>query len=184
MLKNRNRISTAAFVAFWGIFLVAQGGCKNSTDPDEFLANIIASNDCGVALDIFVDSAFQFSLEHQEDKAIENVSQGTHELLAKKKIDAAVVFSDLMDVSQSGNYNWIIESPADIKIENAYGELLSVYADGSLLGEIEDQANQVIQNVPFGVHKFDAVRKSDSVLVKSIEIDIQENKEYIWTISK
>jgi hypothetical protein len=175
---------STAIAALMGILLLAQGGCKGSTGPDDFLANIIASNDCGVALDIFFDNALQFSLENQESKAIEEVSQGIHELMAKKKTDGAVVFSDIIDVSQSGDYNWIIESPADVKIANAYGELLTVYADGSVLGDIEDQTSQVIQNVPFGVHKFDAVRKSDNILIKSIEIDIQENKEYIWTISQ
>ncbi len=172
-----------AIAVLLGILVSTQAGCKNSTGPDDFLANIIASNDCGIAVDVFLDNTLQFSLENQKSDAIENVSQGIHELLAKKKSDGAEIFSDTIDISRSGNYNWIIESPADVRLVNSYGELLSVYADGSLLGDLEDQTSQVIQNIPYGKHRFDAVRKSDNTLVKSIEIDIQENKEYTWTIT-
>ncbi len=182
MTIKQNKMYGSAVAVFLGILLAVQAGCNNSTGPDDFLANIIASNDCGIAVDIFLDNELQFSLENQESKAIEKVSQGIHVLLAKKKSDGIEVFSDMIDVSRSGNYNWIIESPADVKLVNSYGDLLSVYADGSLLGDLEDQTSQVIQNIPYGKHRFDAVRKSDNTLVKSTEIDIQENKEYTWTI--
>lgn len=67
-----------------GIFLLASSGCKNTTTPDE-KPRITVRNNSGIAVDIYMDGAYQFYLEYKEYYYIENVAAGTHTLEAKKR---------------------------------------------------------------------------------------------------
>lgn len=184
--RKHEKTPRAGIVLWLSIFLLAPLGCKNATGPDEGIttARMIVNNDCGVAVDIFMDKIFQFSVEYQESQTIQNISVGEHEFEAKKK-DTEIVLSNVtVDLFEPRDYVLTIESEASLHITNSYGESLNIYGDGELLSDINSPSTLIIENVLYGVHLFEAKKVGDGTTVASISIDFSENKAYFWTISQ
>jgi hypothetical protein len=182
-IKNGAKILTAGIVIFLGIFLCASTGCKSPEDPDaEISANIFVSNECGLAIDVYMDGVYQFPLEFLYYEVIANVSGGVYEIVAKKKGTEEVIATAMINVTASVEIWVSILYSASLKIANEYGETLNIYTNGSLQGELEDKESQVFDNVPYGEHVLEASTTSDNTLVASITINVVEEKEYTWTI--
>lgn len=174
-------------VIFWlSIFLLAPLSCKNTTGPDDKIteAKITVSNECGVAVDIYMDKNFQFSVEYLESKTIRNVTLGEHEFEAKREGTETLLSYLTVELLEPSEYVLTIQSEASFHITNEYGESLNIYGDGDLLSDISSPATLIIENVLYGVHLFEATKVSDGTAVASISIDFAENKAYFWTINK
>ena len=188
MIETRKlkKMSYAGMIFWLGIFMLALICCKNPTSPDQepTHATITVGNVCGAALDIFMNGTFQFSVEHQESKVIQDLSLGTYELVAKRKDTETQISSQTFEITQLSDYIWTIQSSAVITIKNEYGQTLRIYADGSYQDDLPDQGTMIFQYVPFGEHLLEAVRPSDDVKVASLTVDVDENIEYFWTISR
>jgi len=166
-----------------GIFLFASSGCKNTTTPDE-KPRITVRNNCGIAVDIYMEGVFQFYLEQKEYLYIENVTPGKHTLEAKKKGTATLLKSVSVETSATSNYTWTIGSTASVTIINHYGETLSVYGDGAYQTDLADQESNLVNNVPYGEHLFEAKRPSQSEVLASTRIEVLGDNGYTWTITK
>jgi len=183
-IKRKTRQAMGAAVCL-GILLSALSGCKNSTTPDEpEKARIIVRNNCGIAVDIYMDGVYQFFLENKEYYYIENLTLGTHALQAKIKGTDRVLKSISADISEKRDYTWTISSVADVTITNKYGETISLYADGNYYDDLDDQVVVSLSNVDYGTHHFEAKRPNQSEVLAETTIDIFEDKEYTWTITK
>ena len=185
-LKKRKKIPHAGIIFWLSFFLFTLISCKNPTSPDDgsTTARMTVSNDCGVAVDIFMDKTFQFSVEYQESEIIQNISVGQHEFEAKNK-DTEIVLSNVtVDLFEPRDYVLTIIGEASFHVSNEYGESLNVYGDGDLLSDIGSPGTLVIENVLYGVHLFEAKKVSDGTAVASISVDFAENPAYFWTINK
>lgn len=174
-------------VIFWlSIFLLAPICCKTTTGPDDgkTTATIMVSNECGVAVDIYMDQNFQFSVEYEQSNTIQNISLGEHEFEAKNKVTEIVLSILTVELLEPSEYVWTIQSEASLHITNEYGESLNIYGDGDLLSDIGSPATLIIENVLYGEHLFEAKKVSDGTTVASISIDFAENKAYFWTINQ
>ena len=171
-----------SIVVFMGFFVFSTTNCKSPESPEDINATITVSNECGVAIDVYMDGVYKFSLEFLIYEVIENVSGGTYEIVAKKKDTDEIQSSNTVYVTASGDYWVSILSSASINIINNYGEALNIYTNGSLQGELGDQENQVFTNVPYGEHVLEASKASDNSLVARTTINVVEQKEYTWTI--
>lgn len=180
------KILTIGIITLLGIFLFVSVNCKNPTSPDDGTsqATVIVINDCGIALDIYMDGNFQFSVEYSNTNTIRNVSLGLHEFVAKNKGTELVIMSISVEIQKSIDFEWTIESSASLTISNEYGETLSIYGDGSLLDDMDSPGILIVQNILLGEHLLEAKRPSDGTIVASITFDFAENKEYFWTITK
>ena len=185
MGQLRKQIAGAALgtAVCLGFFLLGSSGCKNTTTPDE-KPRITVRNDCGIAVDIYMDGVYQFNLESKEYYYIENVAAGKHTLEAKKKGTATLLKSISVETSATSNYTWTIGSTASVTIINHYGEKLSVYGDGAYQTDLEDQESDLVNNVPYGEHLFEAKRPSQSEVVASTRIEVLGDNGYTWTITK
>jgi hypothetical protein len=182
-LKNKGKRRAFEIIVLFGIFLLALNGCKNPDGPDaDIKANVFVSNECGIAVDVFMDGSFQFSLEYLTYQVIQNVSQGVYNIEAKKKDTEDLVTSDTLNVTVSGDYWVTILSTASLNVINEYGQTLNIYTDGDYQGELDDQESQVFTNVPYGEHILEAAKKADNTLVETFTLEVIENKEYVWTI--
>ena len=162
--------------------VLVSNSCKSPSEPD-ILANIIAQNLCGTAVDIFLDGVYQFYVEFAADETIYNVPVGTYSLQAKKKGEELLVYSDTVEVTQSLNYVVVIEGPSHIVVQNLYGESLYIYMNSILVGTVSNNDGAVIPNVTFGTHELAAVRTSDNILVESLTLNVEDVAEYFWIIS-
>ncbi len=180
------KISCAGILLWMSIFLLSPISCKNATGPEEgsTTARMTVNNDCGVAVDIFMDKNFQFSVEYQESKTIQNISVGEHEFDAKKKGTEIVLSNVTVNLLEPREYVLTIISEASFHVTNEYGESLNIYGDGELLSEIDSSATLIIENVLYGEHLFEAKKVSDGTTAASITVDFAENKPYFWTIKK
>jgi len=183
---TRNTIKTAratiVILSLLGFLLCASTDCKSP--EEESLASIDVSNECGVAIDVFMDGVFQFALDYLDYDTIENVTLGMHNFIAKKKDTEFVVVSEAFDIYTGGELLWTIKSPATIKVTNAYGQTVSIYANAEYQLDLEDQESTTFEDVLYGEYQFDALRTIDNGLVDSKYINVVENKEYVWLISK
>lgn len=184
--KNQKKRMYAGFIIGLGIIILASISCKNPHGPDDETsqANIIVINDCGVALDIYMNGSFQFSVEYKDRSTIRNLSLGSYEFEAKKKGTEIEIMSLTVELLAAIDYEWTIQSSANLHISNEYGETLSIFGDGNLLSDVDSPGILVIQNILLGERLLEAKRPSDSAVVASTTIDISENKNYFWTISK
>jgi hypothetical protein len=182
--KQIKRQSLAAAVCL-GVFLLASSGCKNTTTPDgNEKPTITVRNDCGLAVDIYMDGVYQFFLENKEYYYIENVTPGTHQLEAKNKGTETLLKSVSAEISATSNYTWTIKSAAGVTITNSYGETLSLYGDGTYQTDIEDRSSNAILNIPYGEHLFEAKRPNESQVLASTRIEVLGDNGYTWTITK
>ena len=107
-LVKKHKLIHCAGILFWiSIFLLAPISCKNTTGPDSenTVINITVSNECGVAVDIYMDNNIQFSVEYQESRTIQNVSLGDHEFLAKKKGTQTVLSSLSVELTEITDFS-------------------------------------------------------------------------------
>jgi len=181
--RSRRRVLGAVFAL--GIILLGLSGCKNSTTPDgNQKARIVIRNDIGLAVDIYLDGAFQFFLEQKEYYYIENVNPKVYFLEAKKRGTQLVLQTAKIEVTENRDYTWTIASSAVVTITNHYGETLSLYGDGTFQTDITDQTSASIQAIPYGEHLFEAKRPNETEVLASTRIEILSDKVYTWTISK
>jgi len=180
--KNKTARTMIVILSLLGFFLFASTTCK-SPEEESSLASIDVSNECGVAIDIFMDGVFQFALEYLAVNTIENVNLGVHDFVAKKMGSDFVVVSENFDIYSGGELVWTIKSPATLKVTNAYGQTVSIYANAEYQRDLEDQESITFEDVLYGEYQFDAIRTSDSLLVDSKYINVVENQEYVWLIS-
>lgn len=181
-LKNKRKLWAPGIIVLLGIFMCSMISCKSPESADDIKAQIFVSNECGLEIDVYLDGIYQFSLEFLYYEAIKNVSGGVYEIVTKKKGTEEVLSTNTVDVNANGDYWVTILSAASIKIINEYGEILNIYTNGSLQGELDDEESQVFTNVPYGEHVLEASKTSDNTLVASVTINVVEEKEYTWTI--
>jgi len=182
-LKNKKKLWAPGIIVLLGIFMCSMISCKSPEDPALVIsANIFVSDECGLALDVYMNGDYQFSLEYLYYDVIKNVSSGVHEIVAKKKDAEEVIVTEIVNVTASGEI-WVwIKYSASLKIVNEYGETLNIYTNGSLQGELEDKESQIFDNVPYGEHVLEVSKTSDNTFVASVTINVLEEKEYTWTI--
>ena len=178
----RAKLSTAGIVFVLAIFLSFSISCKSPESSDNVSATISVSNECGLAIDVYMDGVFQFSVEFLYYDVIQNVPAGSYEIVAKKKDTEDVLSTVTVDVNASGDYWVTILSAASINIINNYGETLNIYTNGSLQGELDHEESQLFSNVPYGDHTLEASKASDNTLVATTIISVVEEKEYTWEI--
>ena len=171
-------ISTVGCSSLFG----PSGDSDDEDDDDEEEARIVVYNYYGEILDFYMDGSFQFTLSHDDNDKIRNVALDEHYLEAKKQGTATVVSSTEIDVTSYTDYSWQVDDPADINVINQYGSKLKVYMDGNYLFDLVDEEDRWISDVSFGDHFLKATRASDDKEIASITLDIEENKDYTWTI--
>jgi hypothetical protein len=166
------------------LLIVATLSCKDTPTTEETPeASIAVSNECGAAIDVFMNGTYQFSLENYSFNTIQNIALATHEMTAKRKGTETLVLEDSVEINSFTQYLWTVRSFADLLITNNYGEVLYIYGDGALKGELSDGDTKSIKSIPYGEHHMEA-KKLDNNIVATLSLDFQENKEYVWTISK
>ena len=174
------RVSLFGILVLIGVFLLGIGGCKKIAVPD---AIIKVSNECGLAVDVFLNDTFQFSVEYEETKSIEELDDGTYEIEARRKGTGEFVARETLNVIFNRIYTWSVWSSASIIINNKYGETLSIYGDGMYSGDVEDQADVELEHVPYGDRKIEA-KTSDDAIVATTIISVLVDIKYEWTIEK
>ena len=183
--NKQKRMPYAGIIIWLGIFILASISCKSPTGPDDVTteSDITVINDCGVALDIYMDGNFQFSIEFEDQRTIRNLSLGLYEFEAKKKGTEIEIMSLSVEFLKANDYEWTIQSAASLHISNEYGETLSIFRDGNFVIDVDSPGILILQNILLGERLIEAKRPGDSAVVASIIIDISENKSYFWTIS-
>jgi len=168
-----------------GIFLFSFMSCKSPSSPEENLTTTVTVNNVsGMTVDVFMDGTFKVSINNENSGDIENVTAGSHLFDAKKTGTEMLVFSATMDIDPGYNYTLVIEGPSTVTVTNNYGETLQLTVDGTSWTDLDDQSKATLNKVPFGVHNLVAAKKSDSTIVASTSIDVEEVKDYGWTITK
>ena len=183
--KNQKKRIYAGIIICLGIIILASISCKSPAGPDDVTteSDITVINDCGVALDIYMDGNFQFSIEFEDQKTIRNLSLGLYEFEAKKKGTEIVIMSLSVEFLEANDYEWTIQSAASLHMSNEYGETLSIFVDGNFVDDVDSPGVLILQYILLGEHLIEAKRPGDSAVAASITIDIYENKSYYWTIS-
>jgi hypothetical protein len=179
IINKKNRAWTFGIVLVACAFILGIISCK--ADPP--LSNITVSNECGLAIDVFMDGIFQFYLEYGFMKTIKEVEWGIYQLEARRNSTGELVASSELSVRVNENFKWRVWSSANIKITNNYGEKLSIYGDNVYVGDLEDQTSSYMEHVPYGDRKLEAKRSDDTVVV-STTVSVLENILYEWTIEK
>jgi len=185
-LRKHKIIPHGGVIFCLSLFLLAAIGCKNTTSPDDGITTvrITVSNECGIAVDIYLDKNFQFSVNYQESRTITDISLGEHELEAKNKGTEIVLSYLTLELTEIADFVWTLLSEASFHVTNEYGESLNIYGDGDLLSEMGSPATLIIENILYGIRLFEAKKASDGTVVASISIDFDENKAYFWTINR
>jgi hypothetical protein len=185
-LKKLKVVLYAGILLVFSFSLFSPISCKNTTSPENEISEIKITviNECGVAVDIYVDKNFQFTVEYLESKTIRNLSLGDYEFEAKKKGTEIQLAFLSVELTEIVDFVWTLQSEASFHATNEYGETLNIYGDGDLLSDIGSPATLIIENVLYGVHLFEAKKVSDETTVASISIDFAENTAYFWTINK
>ena len=180
--KKRNKPWISGIVVLLIIFVCSMISCKSPESPVEVTAVIYVSNECGLDIDVYMDNAYQFSVEFLYYKAIQDLSAGEYEIVAKNKDTEEVLHTETVVIDASGDY-WVnVLYDASLNVINEYGESLYIYTNGSLQGELGDGESQLFINVPYGEHLLEASTASDNTLVESTTIDVVQEIEYTWTI--
>lgn len=183
--RKQKTVPFRAIAICLGILALASISCKSPAGTDDEEAPYITvRNGCGIALDIYMDSALQFYLNDTEYYTIQNVSLGTHLLEAKRKDTDILVKSYTAEIAENSGYTWTISSNATLKITNNYGETLDIYGDGTFQSELTDQTDLLFATIPYGEHLVEAKKQGGTTVVASITIDIIEDITYTWIIQK
>ncbi|MFC2157292.1 hypothetical protein ACFLT9_05590 [Acidobacteriota bacterium] len=179
MLKHKiNR--TIGIIILIAISMFAITSCKSPSGVD-IVATVTINNACGAAVEIYMDGIFRFILATGLSQAIENVAEGAHLLDAWKEGTEILVNSDGFNISSSGGYNWDIPGPSRIVITNNYGETLSIYLNGDLLGTLDNTFSEGVNEITFGQHNLEA-KKNDNSTAATFTIDVTDVGEFFWEI--
>ena len=176
----KKKLQTFGVLVLVCVFLMGINGCKKVVIPDAIIEVV---NDCGLAIDVFLNGVIQFSLEYESTHSIEDLDDGEYELEARRRGTGEFVAGETLSVIFNRIYTWYVMSSANIKIINNYGETLSIYGDDIDLGEIEDQSDAIMEHVPYGDHKLEA-KTSDETIVATTTISVLFDLEYEWTITR
>ncbi len=196
MKRSKNWRNRKNFRAAFGLPVLAAvlilffAGCESlfgpkteeSTDEEENEARIIVYNTYGETLDIYMDGKFQFTVEEDDDKKIRDVELDEHDLEAKLAGTGTVVDDETMDVTSYTDYSWTIDDAPDIVITNNYGTALKIYMDGDYQFNLAYKESRWIMDLTKTEHFLKARRVDNDKEVASVTIDVDENKDYAWTI--
>ncbi len=172
-------------VATFGFLALSVTNCKSPTSlNDEGEADIIVYSKIDEVLDIYMDGVMRFSIRYKNTIELDNVSLDTHELEAKKTGTDIILATESIDVTEEANYTWQIEDPADINVENQFGEALKIYMDDEYQFDLVDEEDRWILDVPWGEHLLIALKLSDGIQIASKVINVTEDKDYTWIIEK
>jgi hypothetical protein len=168
------------------ILIVFLAGCESifgpkveeSEDDDDEEARIIVYNHYGEAL----DRKFQFTLNDDDDKKIRDVSLDEHDMEAKLAGTGTLVDDETLDVTSYADYSWTIDDAPDIVITNNYGTALKISMDGTYQFDLAYKESRWIMDVSKAEHFLKARRLDNDKEVASVTIDVDENKDYAWTI--
>jgi hypothetical protein len=179
--RSQRRRWKIGFFALLALVLIFTPHCKNTTEP-ETVADILAQNLCGAAVDVFLDGVYKFTVDHATDERISGLPFATYMLEAKKMGTEILVFSEPIDLTQSLTYIWVIEGPSVILIGNAYGEDLDIFMNETYAGGVPADESREIPKVGFGNHNLAAFRARDNILVEELSLDIEDVAKYVWLI--
>ena len=187
MMRSRQELkkacSSIGIFILTGIFILASIRCKSPTSPNgQGEADIIVYSEYDETLDIYMDGNFLFSLGYKGCIEIDNVSLEEHELEAKERNTGLIIDSETIEVNEKIDYAWVIDDPPDINVINKYGKTLEIYMNGEYQFDLVDEENRWIIDVTFGEHFLKAIRASDKGQVASVTINVEENRDYSWTI--
>lgn len=174
----------SAVAAACAALLLVFAACKTPNDPDQLVTDVIAVNSCGAAVDVLLDGTKQFSLDDGYHQTILGVTRGQHQFQAKRKGTEVVVATATVTIYPYQLFQFDIVGPSAIKVANAYGETIRISLDGTHKVNLEKDASYSLAQITFGAHSLSAARDSDSAVIASTNIDVQEVKEYTWTVSK
>lgn len=164
-----------------GTFFFLLMNCKSPTSPGgKGEADIVIYNEYGESLDIYMDGDFKFSIEHNGQVEMDDVSYGEYEFEAKKANE--VIATETILVEEDIDYSWVIDDPPDIRIYNYFGETLAIYMDGNYQFSMVAEEDRWIIDVAYGERFLVARRVDDDCQVASITINATENTDYYWFI--
>jgi hypothetical protein len=129
-----------------------------------------------------MDGKFQFTVEDDDDKKIRDVELDEHDMEAKLAGTGTVVDDETIDVTSYADYSWIIDDAPDIVITNNYGTALKISMDGIYQFDLAYKESRWIMDVSKAEHFLKARRVDNDKEVASVTIDVDENKDYTWTI--
>ena len=183
-LKKRRIHLFAVIFTMAGLLTLTSINCKSPTVPEATEASITITNNCGITVDIFMDGVWQVTMEYLQSSTLSVPTLGVHEFEARKQGTDIVVSSSSADINEYANFVWTVLTSAYISITNNYGETIDIYGDGNLQGSVEDQQTSTLERPPYGEHILEATKEGETVVIASVTLDISENIEYIWTITK
>ncbi len=180
----KKKLQTFGILACVCGLLLGINGCKKIPIPDAIIEVV---NDCGLAVDFYLDGVYKFSLEYEESFKVEELEDGTYELEARRKGSDIFVAGETLSVIFNRIYTWHVLSSAKIKIINNYGETLGIYDnfgdDNIYSGTIEDQSDATLEHVPYGDHQLEAKTTAETT-VATTTISVLVDFEYEWTITR
>jgi len=179
-MKLKKKLKTIGIFTLSCVLLLGMSNCKQIVVPNGI---ITVSNECGLAIDVFFDGVFQFSLEYEATRSVEDLDDGTYELEARRKGTGEFIARETLAVRFNAIYTWSVWSSAKIKIINKYGETLGIYGDDFYSGDVEDQLDVTLEHVPYGDRKMEA-KTSDETVVATTTISVLADNTYEWTIIK
>ena len=162
------------------VILLGIGGCTKAIIPNGII-NVI--NECGLAIDFFLNSVFTLTLDNGETGSVEDLEDGIYEIEARRKGTGELVGGETIEVWFNKIYTWHVRSSATVNITNNYGEMLSLWVDDIFLGDLGDQNSAIFDPIPYGDHKLEA-KTSDGTVVATITISVLVDITYEWTINK
>ena len=183
-LKKHKINLVAAIITMVGLLILTSISCKSPTTPEATEASITITNHCGIAVDILMDGVWQLTIEHLQSSTFSIPTLGVYEYEARKQGTGTVVSSNSADINRYANFVWTVLTSAEISIINNYGETIDIYGDGDLQGSVNDQETGTLQRTPYGEHLLEATKSGETDVIASITLDITENIQYTWTITK
>jgi hypothetical protein len=161
------------------------GGCKSPTSPSgNGEADIIVYNDYGSTLDIYMDGEFRFSITEKNTIEIDDVTLEEHLMEAKQPGTQVVVVSETIDVTEKTDYAWTVHGQPKIDVINNYGTTLQIYMDGTYRFDLGAEEDRWLMDVGFGERLLQAFDPATGREVASTRIQVDEYKDFTWTIAK
>ncbi len=173
-----------AALAAAALLSLASAGCKNSSSTSgNTLSTIIITNACGADIKIYTDGVEKNTLTAGSSATLSSVPAGQRLLEAKKADNGFVVYSQTLTILPSTANYVTIRGGASVRVTNQSGQILRIYDDTTLVGDIGDQLTQTIRGVGFGSHPYRAEKLSDGTVVAEFTIEVTDFSEYTWTIT-
>ncbi|MGD1008828.1 MAG: hypothetical protein ABR951_01615 [Candidatus Aminicenantales bacterium] len=181
-LKKPGRSGAALMAAMLGLFWLSSVSCKSPTSSTT--ATITVINSCGATIILYLDGTQKATVESGSSDTLESITVGSHLIEAKKSDTGVLVSSKTVTVTAGAAVSVTIPGPASLRVTNQYGELLSIYLDGTYLGDIGDQITQTVLSITFGTHVFTAETKTSTTVVATVTINVTDVTTYTWTITQ